>query len=177
MSHSASIDWDKMLACSWGQATHQSSWHLDATNASWASHVHSLIPKFLWHRELLKEIGPELKHVFVKFRLKTGHQWIHRNLDEGITRFFNIGWTSESRETSRWTSTTTTGSCHEHVIHDGIHKFPQQIVRNPATPILPCAKPETNLQPKLTTHNSSSASLWNATSLRPECVLGGGYQP
>ena len=30
--------------------------------------------------------------------------------------------------------------CHEHVIHDGIHKFPQQIVRVPAAPILPCAR-------------------------------------
>ena len=33
--------------------------------------------------------------------------------------------------------------CHEHVIHDGIHKFPQQVVRIPATPVLPCAKLET----------------------------------
>ena len=35
------------------------------------------------------------------------------------------------------------GSCHEHIIHDGIHKFPQQIVRIPAAPISPNAKLET----------------------------------
>ena len=33
--------------------------------------------------------------------------------------------------------------CHEQIIHDGIHKFPQQIVRIPAAPISPHAKPET----------------------------------
>ena len=33
--------------------------------------VNSLIHKFLQHRELLKEIGPELRHVFAKFRLET----------------------------------------------------------------------------------------------------------
>ena len=32
--------------------------------------------------------------------------------------------------------------CHEQIIHDGIHKFPQQIVRIPATPISPHAKLE-----------------------------------
>ena len=31
-----------------------------------ASRVNSLIPKFLLHRESLKEIGPELKHIFVR---------------------------------------------------------------------------------------------------------------
>ena len=41
--------------------------------------------------DFFKEIGPELKHVFVKFRLETGHLWIHRNLDEGMPRFFNVG--------------------------------------------------------------------------------------
>ena len=55
------------------------------------SHVHSMNPKFLSHRELLKEIGPELKHIFVKFRLETGHREVHRKLGEGTTRFFNIG--------------------------------------------------------------------------------------
>ena len=55
--------------------------------------------------------------------------------------------------------------CHERVIHDGIHKFPQQIVRIPAMPVSPCAKLETNLQPKLMTHNSSLANLWNAIPL------------
>ena len=58
---------------------------------------------------------------------------------------------------SRWQDFAR--ECHEHDFHDGIHKFPQQIVQIPATPISPCAKPETNLQPKLTTHNSSLASL------------------
>ena len=29
----------------------------------------SMNPKFLSHRELPKEISPELKHIFVKFRL------------------------------------------------------------------------------------------------------------
>ena len=29
------------------------------------------------------------------------------------------------------------------IVHDGIHKFPQQIVRIPAAPISPHAKPET----------------------------------
>ena len=33
--------------------------------------------------------------------------------------------------------------CHEQIIHDGIHKFPQQIMRIPATPISHYAKPET----------------------------------
>ena len=33
--------------------------------------------------------------------------------------------------------------CHEHVIHDGIHKFPQQIMRIPAAPVSHCVKPET----------------------------------
>ena len=42
-----------------------------------ASHVHSMNPKFLLHRELLKEISPELKHIFVKFRLETGHREVH----------------------------------------------------------------------------------------------------
>ena len=63
-----------------------------------ASHVHSMNPKFLSHRELLKEISPELKHIFVKFRLETGHWKVHRKLGKGITRFFNIGRTSEFRE-------------------------------------------------------------------------------
>ena len=34
------------------------------------SRVDSLIPKFLQHQELHEEIDPELKHVFVKFRLE-----------------------------------------------------------------------------------------------------------
>ena len=58
-------------------------------------------PKFLLHRELLKEISPELKHIFVKFRLETGHRDVHRKLGKGITRFFSIGRTSEYRELLR----------------------------------------------------------------------------
>ena len=33
--------------------------------------------------------------------------------------------------------------CHEHIVHDGIHKFLQCIMQIPATPISPHAKPET----------------------------------
>ena len=47
-------------------------------------------------------------------------------------------------------------------VHDRIHKFPQWIVRIPAAPVSPHAKLETNLQPKLMTHNSSLTNLWNA---------------
>ena len=70
--------------------------HIAAGMKLWLRH------KFLLHRELLKEIGPEFKHIIVKFRLKTGHREVHRKLGEGTTRFFNIGWTSESREILRW---------------------------------------------------------------------------
>ena len=34
-------------------------------------------------------------------------------------------------------------STDEQIVHDGIHKFPQQIMRIPATPISHYAKPET----------------------------------
>ena len=55
--------------------------------------------------------------------------------------------------------------CHEHNVHDRIHKFPQKIVRIPAAPISSYAKLETNLQPKLTTHDSSLGNLRNAIPL------------
>ena len=46
------------------------------------------IPKFPLHQESLKEIGPELKHVFVKFCLETGRWQIHRD------------WTKAQRDSS-----------------------------------------------------------------------------
>ena len=35
--------------------------------------AHCVTPNFLLSPELLKEIAPELKHIFVRFRLETGH--------------------------------------------------------------------------------------------------------
>ena len=61
-----------------------------------------LIPKFPLHQELLKEIGPELKHVFVRFRLETGHRQTHRKLTKASRRFVNIDRMSESGEALRW---------------------------------------------------------------------------
>ena len=59
-------------------------------------------PIFPLHHELLKEIGPELKHVFVRFCLETGHRQIHRELPKASSRFLNIIRTLESGETTRW---------------------------------------------------------------------------
>ena len=50
----------------------------------------ALIPKFPLHQESLKEISPELKHIFVKFRLETGHHQIHRKQQKASHRFPNV---------------------------------------------------------------------------------------
>ena len=44
----------------------------------------------------------ELKHIFVKFCLETGHRQMHCNLTKASSRFINIDRMSESGETSRW---------------------------------------------------------------------------
>ena len=49
---------------------------------------------------------------------------------------------------------------HEHKIHDGIHWFPQQMVRIHPVPASDWSQ---SLQPKPKTRNSSLANLWNAT--------------
>ena len=54
------------------------------------------LPIFPPYRELLREIGPELKRIFVKFRLETGHHQIHRKLQKASRRFPNVVETSES---------------------------------------------------------------------------------
>ena len=59
-----------------------------------------LIPNFPLHRESLKEIGPELKHIFLGFCLETGHCQTHRKLARASRRFLNVDRMSESGETT-----------------------------------------------------------------------------
>ena len=60
------------------------------------------IPKFPLHRELLKEIAPELKHVFLE--VSSGNRTLSdaSQMGKGTTRFFDIGQMSESGEMLRW---------------------------------------------------------------------------
>ena len=47
-------------------------------------------------RELLRQIGPELKRVFVRFCLETGHHQIHRKLSKVSRRILNVVQIAES---------------------------------------------------------------------------------
>ena len=53
-----------------------------------------------WCRELLRKISPELKRIFVRFRLETGHHQIHCKLPKASRRFLNIVQTLESEDSN-----------------------------------------------------------------------------